>query len=47
VVERFPTRLEQFRDLVTRYAKRAACHRAELFIVSTVLWLRPGLQDTP
>jgi transposase len=47
VVERFFNRLKQFRDLATRYAKRAAYYRAELIIVSIVLWLRTGLQDTP
>lgn len=46
VVERFFNRLKQFRDLATRYAKRAAYYRAELIIASTVLWLRTGLQDT-
>jgi len=47
VVERFFNRLKQFRDLATRYAKRAAYYRAELIIAATVLWLRAGLQDTP
>jgi transposase len=47
VVERFFNRLKQFRDLATRYAKRAAYYRAELIIASIVLWLRTGLQDTP
>jgi transposase len=47
VVERFFNRLKQFRDLATRYAKRAAYYRAELIIVAIVLWLRTGLQDTP
>jgi transposase len=36
-----------FRDLATRYAKRAAYYRAEIIIASIVLWLRTDLQDTP
>ena len=47
VVERCFNRLKQFRDLATRYAKRAAYYRAELTIAAIVLWLRTGLQDTP
>jgi transposase len=47
VVERFFNRLKQFRDIATRYAKRAAYYRAELTIAAIVLWLRTGLQDTP
>lgn len=48
VVERCFNRLKQFRDLATRYAKRAAYYRAELVIASIVLWLRTTeLQDTP
>jgi transposase len=47
VVERFFNRLKQFRDLATRYAKRAAYYRSELIIASLVLWLRTDLQDTP
>src|SRR5215203_5640996 len=39
VVERFFNRLKQFRDLATRYAKRAAYYRSELIIASLVLWL--------
>ena len=46
VVERFFNRLKQFRDLATRYAKRAAYYRSELIIASLVLWLRTDLQDT-
>lgn len=46
VVERCFNRLKQFRDLATRYAKRAAYYRTELIIASIVLWLRTGLQDT-
>ncbi|UOZ11906.1 IS5 family transposase [Amycolatopsis sp. WQ 127309] len=40
VVERCFNRLKQFRDLVTRYAKRAAYHQAELTIAAIVLRLR-------
>lgn len=40
VVERCFNRLKQFRDLATRYAKRAAYYRAELTIAAIVLWLR-------
>ncbi|MDQ7807246.1 hypothetical protein Q5425_26205 [Amycolatopsis sp. A133] len=40
MVERCFDRLEQFRDLVTRYANRAAYYQAELIIVAVVLWLR-------
>jgi len=48
VVERCFNRLKQFRDLATRYAKRAAYYRSELVIASIVLWLRTTeLQDTP
>ena len=47
VVERCFNRLKQFRDLATRYAKRAAYYRVELVIAAIVLWLRTGLQDTP
>ena len=47
MVERFFNRLKQFRDLATRYAKRAAYYRSELIIASLVLWLRTDLQDTP
>ena len=46
VVERCFNRLKQFRDLATRYAKRAAYYRSELIIASIVLWLRTDLQDT-
>ena len=46
VVERCFDRLKQFRDLATRYAKRAAYCRAEIIIASIVLWLRTDLQDT-
>jgi transposase len=47
VVERCFNQLKQFRGLATRYAKRAAYHRAEIIIAAIVLWLRTDLQDTP
>jgi transposase len=47
VVERCFNRLKHFRDLATRYAKRAAYYRAEITIAAIVLWLRTDLQDTP
>ncbi|BCW44787.1 hypothetical protein StoSoilB5_19710 [Arthrobacter sp. StoSoilB5] len=40
VVERCFNRFKQFRDLSTRYAKRAAYYASELTIASIVLWLR-------
>ena len=40
VVERCFNRLKQFRDLATRYAKRAAYYQSELIIAATILWLR-------
>lgn len=40
VVERRFNRLKQFRDLATRYAKRAAYYRAELLLAATILRLR-------
>lgn len=40
VVERCFNRLKQFRDLATRYAKRAVYFQAELTIAAIVLWLR-------
>ena len=40
VVERCFNRLKQFRDLATRYAKRAGYYRAELILAAIVLWLR-------
>lgn len=46
VVERCFNRLKQFRDLATRYAKRAAYYRAEITIAAIVLWLREDSQDT-
>jgi transposase len=47
VVERCFNRLEQFRALATRYAKRVAHYRSEIIIAATVLWQRTGLPDTP
>lgn len=40
VVERCFNRLKQFRDLATRYAKRAAYYRSELLLAATIPWLR-------
>ncbi|ONF72914.1 IS5/IS1182 family transposase [Amycolatopsis keratiniphila] len=40
VVERCFNRLKQFRDLATRYAKRAAHYQAELTIAAIIHWLR-------
>ncbi|RSM61159.1 hypothetical protein DMH03_20870 [Amycolatopsis sp. WAC 01376] len=40
VVERCFNRLKQFRGLATRYAKRAAYHRAEIILACIVLHLR-------
>ncbi|WP_410586347.1 hypothetical protein [Amycolatopsis sp. lyj-23] len=40
VVEHCFNRLEQFRDLATRYAKRAAYYQAEHTIAAIVLSLR-------
>jgi transposase len=40
VVERCINRLKQFRDLATRYAKRAAYYQAEPTIAAIILWLR-------
>lgn len=40
VVERCFNRLKQFRGLATRFAKRAAYHRAEIVLASIVLHLR-------
>ncbi len=40
VVERCFSRLKQFRDLATRYAKRAAYYQAEITIAAIILWLR-------
>ncbi|WP_373300464.1 hypothetical protein [Amycolatopsis deserti] len=40
VVERCFNRNKQFRDLATRYAKRAAYYQAELTIAAIILRLR-------
>ncbi|WET83302.1 transposase [Amycolatopsis sp. QT-25] len=40
VVERRFNRLKQFRGLATRFAKRAAYHRAEIILACIVLHLR-------
>jgi transposase len=39
VVERAFGRLKQWRDLATRYAKRAAIYRASLVLISALIWL--------
>ena len=39
VVERCVNRLKQWRDLATRYAKRAAIYRAEVVVAALVMWL--------
>jgi transposase len=39
VVERCFNRLKQWRDLATRYAKRAAIYRASLLLIATIIWL--------
>ncbi|WP_369808984.1 transposase family protein [Nocardia sp. NRRL S-836] len=40
VVERCFNRLKQFRGLATRFAQRAAYHRAEIILACIVLHLR-------
>jgi transposase len=40
IIERRFNRLKQFRDLATRYAKRAAYYHDELTIATIILWLR-------
>lgn len=40
VVERCFNRLNQFRDLATRYANRAVYYYAELTIAAIIRWLR-------
>jgi len=40
VVERCFNRLKQWRDLATRYAKRAAIYRASLVLIAAIIWLR-------
>lgn len=39
VVERCFNRLKQWRDLATRYAKRASLYRASLVLIATIVWL--------
>jgi transposase len=40
VAERCFSRLKQWRDLATRYAKRATIHRASLVIIAALIWLQ-------
>jgi transposase len=40
VVERCFNRLKHWRDLATRYAKRAAIYRASLVLIAAIIWLR-------
>ena len=39
VVERCFNRFRQWRDLATRYAKRAAIYRASLVLIAAIIWL--------
>jgi transposase len=39
VVERCFNRLKQWRDLATRYAKRASIYRAGLVLIAALIWL--------
>jgi transposase len=39
VVERCFNRLKQWRDLATRYAKRASIYRACLVLIASLIWL--------
>lgn len=39
VVERCFNRLKQWRDLATRYAKRASIYRASLVLIAAIIWL--------
>lgn len=39
VVERCFNRLKQWRDLATRYAKRASLYRASLVLIAALTWL--------
>jgi transposase len=39
VVERCFNRLKQWRDVATRYAKRAAIYRASLVLIAVIIWL--------
>lgn len=40
VVERCFNRLRHWRDLSTRYAKRASIYRACLVLIAAIIWLR-------
>ncbi len=40
VVERCFNRLKQWRDMATRYAKRASIYRACLVLIAAIIWLR-------
>jgi transposase len=40
VVERCFNRLKHWRDLATRYAKRASIYRACLVLIAAIIWLR-------
>ena len=40
VVERCFNRLKQWRDLATRYAKRASIYRACLVLIASLIWLK-------
>ncbi len=39
VVERCFNRLKHWRDLATRYAKRASIYRACLVLIAAIIWL--------
>jgi transposase len=39
VVERCFNRLKQWRDLATRYAKRASIYRCSLILIAAIIWL--------
>jgi transposase len=39
VVERCFNRLKQWRDLATRYAKRASIYRSSLTLIAAIIWL--------
>jgi transposase len=39
VVERCFNRLKQWRDLATRYAKRASLYRSSLVLIAAIIWL--------
>jgi transposase len=39
VVERCFNRFKQWRDLATRYAKRASIYRASLVLIASLIWL--------